>query len=204
MCALHDLAFLSLQLLCEELDKRRAGFDTLDACSQQHLFGEDSSVLHHRASVASISKGWEELKRGVAELQSTMQPWKEVTDQFDELSNWFSDFEARVHEDLSAIEGAEHTAAGADLSDTVVQVKDHILKLDQQSPALELLSEAAAEVLSEEVCGEFSASEELSTSCRDLVEQRKRLREELRLALQDVEQKVRVCLAATKLGTYWY
>lgn len=135
----------------------------------------------------------------MAELHLTIQPWKDVTDQFDVLSNWFSDFEARVHRDLSAIEGAEHTAAGADLSDTVVQVKDHLLKLNQQTQALEVLSRATAEVLSEEVCDEFSASEELSVNCKELVEQQNRLREELKVALQDVEQKVRVCLAAARL-----
>lgn len=193
---MHEHASFSQQLLCEELDKRRASFDTLAASSQQHLFGEDSTVQQHKASVASISQRWEELNQGVIELQLTMQPWKGLTDQFDTLSNWFSDFEERVHNDLSAIEGVEYTAAGADLSDTVVQVKDHILKLDQQTPGLELLKKAMAEVLIEAICAEFPASKELSMNCKELVEQQQLLRRELELALHDVEQKVRVCLAA--------
>ena len=120
-----------------------------------------------------------------------IQPWKDLTDRFDKLSDWFDEFEEQVQRDLAATEGAEDTAAGADLSDTVVQVKDHLLKLSQPTPELLALGEAAGDMLGEEVCGEFPASEELRMSCEALAQRQERLKGQLELARQDVEQKVK-------------
>ena len=175
----------------EELDTKRASFNSLVNSSEQHLFGEDSTVLQHKATVTWISQDWAELERGLRDLSVAIQPWKDMTDRFDKLSDWFDEFEERVQRDLAATEGAEDTAAGADLSDAVVQVKDHLLKLSQLTPELLALGEAAGDVLGEEVCGEFPASEELRTSCEALAQRQERLRGQLELARQDVEQKVR-------------
>ena len=61
------------------------------------------------------------LTEGVHALPEAMAPWKDLTDRFDDLSDWFDRLEGKVERDLAAMERQE--VAGGDLSDFIVAVK---------------------------------------------------------------------------------
>ena len=74
---------------------------------------------------------------GVEALPDAMKPWKDLTDQFDELSIWLEELEERVESDLAKVEDVEE---GGDPSDTIVKIKVSFESLKQPQKIFILLS----------------------------------------------------------------
>ena len=74
-----------------------------------------------RKQIKRISDSWRALNEGIEKLAVAMAPWKELTDRFDQLQDWFDEFRDRVRRDLSDLEQEEDELT--DLSDYVVLLK---------------------------------------------------------------------------------
>lgn len=111
----------TLQLLNEEIEERRGQFDSVSGSCDKHLFGEEENVQQLREKFSRAAADWKSLSEGVRALPEAMRPWKSLTDQFDELSDWFEERESRVNRDLEAVGRQEEE--GRDLSDYVVSLK---------------------------------------------------------------------------------
>ena len=109
------------QTLNDEISERQAIFDNLHTSRGRHLFGEEDSVEQLQETFSRVEQGWTSLTEEVRALPEAMAPWKDLTDRFDDLSDWFDRLERKVERDFTAIEQQE--VAGGDLSDFIVAMK---------------------------------------------------------------------------------
>ena len=78
-------------------------------------------VAEMKKKFSRIQENWRVLNEGAESLLVAMAPWKEMTDRFDELQDWFDRFRERVRRDLSKEEDNS-----ANMSDYIVSLKVHI------------------------------------------------------------------------------
>ena len=53
-----------VQLLCEEVEKRRGEYEALSGGSQRHLFGEEEEVLRMKKRLEKAERGWQSVQEG--------------------------------------------------------------------------------------------------------------------------------------------
>ena len=74
-----------------------------------------------REQYGRIEEGWRALNEGIGSLEVAMVPWKELTDRFDELCDWFDGLRERVRTDLLDLEREDDNSA--DMTDHLVVLK---------------------------------------------------------------------------------
>ena len=65
---------------------------------------------------------------GVRTLPEAIQPWKDLTDRFDDLSIWLDELEGRVECDLVRVQ--EEGVEGGDPLDLIVNIKVELMLLE--------------------------------------------------------------------------
>ena len=70
----------------------------------------------------SLVESWNSLSEEISYLLVNTEPWKELTDQFDELSCFVDELEELVERDEGTARGLDETEGG-DLSDWIVNFK---------------------------------------------------------------------------------
>ena len=95
----------------------------LATLAEDHLSTSDKhpGVAEMKKKFSRIQENWRVLNEGAESLLVAMAPWKEMTDRFDELQDWFDRFRERVRRDLSNIEQEEDNSAN--MSDYIVSLK---------------------------------------------------------------------------------
>lgn len=124
---------------------------------------------------------WQTLNDGIATVEVAIVPWKELTDQFDELQDWFDELSEQVKHDLFNLDQEEEEST--DFSDYIITIKvsvhvggvssmkvvplqDHLLKMEQQSGTLARLTNQKAAVLSRDVCAKHQPAKDLEKQVR--------------------------------------
>ena len=121
MYNVYDHLLSHPQTLTDEVSDKERDFDALRSASLQPCSGEGQDVQQVKQMFTKVEQSWCSLKEGVRTLPVTIKPWKELTDQFEQLSNWFDLLEHRVRQDKAAIE--ERDNVDGNVSDLVVAFK---------------------------------------------------------------------------------
>ena len=111
-----------MQSVSEEIEKRKPTFTSLQDSAPKHTEGEDPEVQDVQKQYKCLDKAWTNLSDEVGFLYGTTEPWKELTDRFDELSLFVSDMGSQVNRDEESTKHWDETEGG-DLSDIIVNFK---------------------------------------------------------------------------------
>ena len=95
----------------------------LQTLAEDHLSSDDhpDEVQKMKKKLSRVQENWRALNKGMESLVVAVAPWKEMTDRFDELQDWFDQFRERVRRDLSDLEQEEENSAN--MSDYIVNLK---------------------------------------------------------------------------------
>ena len=112
----------SPQDLREQVSDNADGVHRLQALAEEQLASDDHpGVREMKKKLSRVEEKWQALNEGVESLVVAVAPWKEMTDRFDELLDWFDRFRERVRRDLSNLEQEEENSAN--MSDYIVALK---------------------------------------------------------------------------------
>jgi chromosome segregation ATPase len=183
--------FSSLQSRLEDLrdqvEENTAPVQRLQQLATDHLSPDEPATQKITEKFSRVEENWRALNEGVESLVVAMAPWKELTDQFDELQDWFDQFRDQVRRDLSDLEQEDDNSAN--MSDYIVALKDHLLKMDQRAEALEKLTNQRADLLSLSICSKHDPAHDLREQISELEDMWVGEEQLLRHSLSDVEEK---------------